>query len=232
MYDEGYPQQRGSNRRGTSNSYRGSAGYRPRMGDSFGNVLLMDAYQAVTNKGSRRNLWIIGVLASGYGAIKLTQFGGRALTKGARYSINRVKSKQLQQQQRQLELDYANDRSQPKDKPASMVEPKTEPEAYEVPFITRLTQRIETEPGVSFICESQPLKKGEDESKRKLTIKLGKDNQLIVTAMGIFDKEGEPLLEADLTRSILMVISRYPKKYERGLLVIIDEFLKTGKVLY
>lgn len=234
MYDEGYPQHRGSNRRGSGRSYQGSSGYRPRMGNSFGNVLLMDAYQAVTHKGSRKNLWIIGVIASGYGVVKLTQFGGRALTKGARHSINLVKSKQIKQQQRQLELEYEKDNQQPMEKAASMVEleSKTEPEAYEVPFITRLTQRIESEPGVSFIYELQPLKKGEDERQRKLKVKLGKDELIQVNAMGMFDKEGEPLLEADLTRSIVTILSRYPKKYERGLLIILDEFAKIGKVLY
>ena len=215
--------------------------------DVAGAWLLMESYRAMTTKGKRKVVPILGLALVTVGTIKLTKWSGRKLVNG----VNRTR-KYLQRGrtdkeynehygQQVAELEEVNNKVQ-----KEVIEPiksvrsevdMTGSDVHVKPLAHKVLDRINQEEGVFFRVTSNDKKPSKDKDgvvnpNFATTLKIALDGGEFITVEnnGMYDKKGDLLIKGGALETSIYLLNRYSSKYEKGLLVLVDEFIKEGKL--
>ena len=215
--------------------------------DVAGAWILMEGYQALTTKGKRRVVPLLGLALVTVGTMKVAQWSGRTLASGVRKTreyLGRGKTDegykgfeevatptpQTVEQAVPVQSNPVATVRQDVDMTGSDVQPK--------PFSHKLLERLTVEEGVFFKIVSNDKKPtrekdGSVNPNYATTLKIGLDGGEYITVEnnGLYDKQGNLLIQGGALETAMALLNQYDGKYEKGLLVIIDEFIKEGKIV-
>lgn len=258
-YDEGYNQQppyqqqqvyQGQPHMGYNPQYQQQAYMDPRNQgrlDVAGAWLLMESYRAMTTKGKRRVVPILGLALVTVGTVKLTKWTGRKLANGVRHTRNYLQrgrtdegyNEHYGQQVDELE-ELTNKVQKEVVAPAQSVRAEVDMTGSDVhvkPLAHKVLDRINQEEGVFFRVTSNDKKPSKDKDgvvnpnfATNLKIALDGGEFITVENNGLYDKKGDLLIKGGALETSIYLLNRYSSKYEKGLLVLVDEFIKEGKL--
>lgn len=218
--------------------------------DFAGAWLLMEGYQALTTKGKRRVVPLLVVALVTVGTFKATAWSARKLKNGVVRSHNYLK-RGKEDREYQKELNQSEGFNTESQEPIqSKVVPKVEEfqsvrEEVDMtggsvkakPFAQKLLERITEEEGVFFKAVDETPKTGRPKAKdgepyyvERMRIGLDKGSYLVVDSGGLYDETGNLVIQGGVMETMVTLLNRYDKKYEKGLLVIVEEFVRQGKL--
>lgn len=215
--------------------------------DVAGAWLLMESYRAMTTKGKRRVVPILGLALATVGTVKLTKWTGRKLANGVRHTRNYLQrgrtdkeyNKQYEQQVAELE-EVTNKVQKEVVEPVKSVRAEVDMTGSDVhvkPLAHKVLDRINQEEGVFFRVTSNDKKPSKDKDgvvnpnfATQLKIALDGGDSITVENNGMYDKKGDLLIKGGALETSIYLLNRYSSKYEKGLLVLVDEFIKEGKL--
>lgn len=213
--------------------------------DVAGAWILMEGYQALTTKGKRRVVPLLGLALVTVGTMKVAQWSGRTLAKGIRSTRNYLARGKTDEGYNQPDEQQPIQSQQPT--PTQPVQQTQQPIRQEVdmtgsdvqpkPFTHKLYERLLAEEGVFFRLQANDKKPTKDKDgtinpNYATQVKIGLDNGefILVESNGLYDKQGNLLITGGALETATSLLNKYNSKYERGLLVIVDEFIKEGKI--
>lgn len=213
--------------------------------DVAGAWILMEGYQALTTKGKRRVVPLLGLALVTVGTMKVAQWSGRTLAKGIRGTRNYLARGKTDEGYNQPDEQQPIQSQQPS--PTQPVQQTQQPIRQEVdmtgsdvqpkPFTHKLYERLLSEEGVFFRLQANDKKPTKDKDgtinpNYATQVKIGLDNGdfILVESNGLYDKQGNLLITGGALETATSLLNKYNSKYERGLLVIVDEFIKEGKI--
>lgn len=260
-YDEGYNQQyqqppyqqqvyQGQPHMGYNPQYQQQAYMDPRNQgrlDVAGAWLLMESYRAMTTKGKRRVVPILGLALVTVGTIKLTKWSGRKLVNGVNRTRNYLQRGRTDKEynehygQQVDELEELTNKVQKEVvAPAQSVRAEVDMTGSDVhvkPLAHKVLDRINQEEGVFFRVTANDKKPSKDKDgvvnpNFATTLKIALDGGEFITVEnnGMYDKKGDLLIKGGALETSIYLLNRYSSKYEKGLLVLVDEFIKEGKL--
>lgn len=260
-YDEGYNQQyqqppyqqqvyQGQPHMGYNPQYQQQAYMDPRNQgrlDVAGAWLLMESYRAMTTKGKRRVVPILGLALVTVGTIKLTKWSGRKLVNGVNRTRNYLQRGRTDKEyndhygQQVAELEELTNKVQKEVvAPAQSVRAEVDMTGSDVhvkPLAHKVLDRINQEEGVFFRVTANDKKPSKDKDgvvnpNFATTLKIALDGGEFITVEnnGMYDKKGDLLIKGGALETSIYLLNRYSSKYEKGLLVLVDEFIKEGKL--
>lgn len=214
--------------------------------DVAGAWILMEGYQALTTKGKRRVVPLLGLALVTVGTMKVAQWSGRTLAKGIRSTRNYLargktdegynqpdEQQPIQTQQPTPTQQTTQQTQQPIRQEVDMTGSDVQPK----PFTHKLYERLLAEEGVFFRLQANDKKPTKDKDgtinpNYATQVKIGLDNGdfILVESNGLYDKQGNLLITGGALETATALLNKYNSKYERGLLVIVDEFIKEGKI--
>lgn len=252
-YDEGYNQQQvyqAPPHMGYNPQYQQTAYMNPRNQgrlDVAGTWLLMESYRAMTTKGKRRVVPILGLALVTVGTIKLSKWSGRKLVNGVNRTRNYLQrgrtdkeyNEHYNQQVDELE-ELTNKVQKEVIAPAQSVRAEVDMTGSDVhvkPLAHKVLDRINQEEGVFFRVTANDKKPSKDKDgvvnpNFATTLKIALDGGEFITVEnnGMYDKKGDLLIKGGALETSIYLLNRYSSKYEKGLLVLVDEFIKEGKL--
>lgn len=213
--------------------------------DVAGAWILMEGYQALTTKGKRRVVPLLGLALVTVGTMKVAQWSGRTLAKGIRSTRNYLSRGKTDEGYNQPDEQQPIQTQQPT--PTQTVQQTQQTIRQEVdmtgsdvqpkPFTHKLYERLLAEEGVFFRLQANDKKPTKDKDgtinpNYATQVKIGLDNGdfILVESNGLYDKQGNLLITGGALETATALLNKYNSKYERGLLVIVDEFIKEGKI--
>lgn len=213
--------------------------------DVAGAWILMEGYQALTTKGKRRVVPLLGLALVTVGTMKVAKWSGRTLAKGIRSTRNYLARGKTDVGYNQSDEQQPIQSQQPT--PTQPVQQTQQPIRQEVdmtgsdvqpkPFTHKLYERLLAEEGVFFRLQANDKKPTKDKDgtinpNYATQVKIGLDNGdfILVESNGLYDKQGNLLITGGALETATSLLNKYNSKYERGLLVIVDEFIKEGKI--
>lgn len=261
-YDDGYNQQyqqppypqqqvyQGQPHMGYNPQYQQQAYMDPRNQgrlDVAGAWLLMESYRAMTTKGKRRVVPILGLALVTVGTIKLTKWSGRKLVNGVNRTRNYLQRGRTDKEynehygQQVDELEELTNKVQKEVvAPSQSVRAEVDMTGSDVhvkPLAHKVLDRINQEEGVFFRVTSNDKKPSKDKDgvvnpnfATNLKIALDGGEFITVENNGMYDKKGDLLIKGGALETSIYLLNRYSSKYEKGLLVLVDEFIKEGKL--
>lgn len=219
--------------------------------DVAGAWILMEGYQALTTKGKRKVVPLLGLALVTVGTMKVAKWSGRTLAKGIRSTRNYlargktdvgynqpdeqqpIQSKQPIQSQQPTPTQTVQQTQQTIRQEVDMTGSDVQPK----PFTHKLYERLLAEEGVFFRLQANDKKPTKDKDgtinpNYATQVKIGLDNGdfILVESNGLYDKQGNLLITGGALETATSLLNKYNSKYERGLLVIVDEFIKEGKI--
>lgn len=213
--------------------------------DVAGAWILMEGYHALTTKGKRRVVPLLGLALVTVGTMKVAKWSGRTLAKGIRSTRNYLARGKTDVGYNQPDEQQPIQSQQPT--PTQPVQQTQQPIRQEVdmtgsdvqpkPFTHKLYERLLAEEGVFFRLQANDKKPTKDKDgtinpNYATQVKIGLDNGdfILVESNGLYDKQGNLLITGGALETATSLLNKYNSKYERGLLVIVDEFIKEGKI--
>lgn len=215
--------------------------------DVAGAWLLMESYRAMTTKGKRRVVPILGLALVTVGTIKLTKWSGRKLVNGVNRTRNYLQRGRTDKEyndhygQQVAELEELTNKVQKEVvAPAQSVRAEVDMTGSDVhvkPLAHKVLDRINQEEGVFFRVTANDKKPSKDKDgvvnpNFATTLKIALDGGEFITVEnnGMYDKKGDLLIKGGALETSIYLLNRYSSKYEKGLLVLVDEFIKEGKL--
>lgn len=219
--------------------------------DVAGAWILMEGYQALTTKGKRRVVPLLGLALVTVGTMKVAKWSGRTLAKGIRSTRNYLArgktdvgynqpDEQQPIQSKQPTPTQTVQQTQPVQQTQQTIRQEVDMTGSDVqpkPFTHKLYERLLAEEGVFFRLQANDKKPTKDKDgtinpNYATQVKIGLDNGdfILVESNGLYDKQGNLLITGGALETATSLLNKYNSKYERGLLVIVDEFIKEGKI--
>lgn len=215
--------------------------------DVAGAWLLMESYRAMTTKGKRRVVPILGLALVTIGTVKLAKWSGRKLVNGVNRTRNYLQRGRTDKEynehygQQVDELEEITNKVQKEViEPAQSVRAEVDMTGSDVhvkPLAHKVLDRINQEEGVFFRVTSNDKKPSKDKDgvispnfATQLKIALDGGEFITVENNGMYDKKGDLLIKGGALETSIYLLNRYSSKYEKGLLVLVDEFIKEGKL--